>query len=418
MKIIEVDNGCKIFSWCPSIEESALEQMETLAKLPFVKYACLMPDAHFGMQMPIGGVIACDNVVIPNAVGVDIGCGMGAIKTNLNKSEIEDEDLRKKILHSLSRGIPVGFAHNSQKRAKELSRQFESNVNYLIKKSAVEVADHNPIGDIEATIFDQLGTLGGGNHFCEVQYDEDDNVWIMLHSGSRNIGKRVGDYFNDMAKSLNEKWHSNNSGIPFLPANTDEGQAYLAWMDYALRFAYLNRKVMLDSVKETFEHEFPNIKFVTKQDFEDTNDNIINIHHNFAALENHMGKNYWVHRKGATMARGGMTGIIPGSMGTGSYIVKGLGNFKSLMSCSHGAGRKMGRMEFSRKMKHSYAQIEKSLEGVVHSDFGEFDRGKMKGLKDVSEAPGAYKDIENVMENQVDLVDAVVKLKPLICLKG
>ena len=325
MKIIEIDNGCKIFSWCPTIEESALEQMETLARLPFIKYACLMPDAHFGMQMPIGGVIACDNVVIPNAVGVDIGCGMGAIKTSLNKSEIEDEDLRKNILHSLSRGIPVGFSHNSGKRANELKNRFDEKIQYIIKKTVKDVAkDHNPIGSFENEFASQLGTLGGGNHFVEVQHDEDDNVWIMLHSGSRNLGKRIGDYFNNIAKELNAKWYSSCGEIPFLPVDTEEGKAYLAWMDFALRFAYLNRKVMLDEVKNTFEHEFPNIKFITKQDFEDTNDNIINIHHNFAALENHMGKNYWVHRKGATMARGGMTGIIPGSIGTSSYIVQGL----------------------------------------------------------------------------------------------
>jgi len=418
MKIIEIENGCKIFSWCPDIEQEALEQMKTLARLPFVKHAALMPDAHLGMQMPIGGVIACENVVIPNAVGSDIGCGMGAIKTSLHKSEIEDEDKRKKILHSLSRGIPVGFNHNTQNRSNSLKDYFKSNVDYLIDKSCVGTVEHNPIGSYEQAIYDQLGTLGGGNHFVEVQYDEDGNVWIMLHSGSRNIGKKVGDYFNEIATNLNKKWYSQGSDIPFLPADTDEGKAYLAWMDLALRFAYMNRKVMFGEVKNTFEHEFPNVKFVTKQDFDDINDNMINIHHNFASLENHMGRNYWVHRKGATVARTGTTGIIPGSMGTSSYIVKGLGNIHSLSSCSHGAGRKTGRMEFSRKMEHSYAQIEESLKGIVHSEFGEFSHGKMKGKKDVSEAPGAYKNIEDVMGNQEDLVDAVIYLKPLICLKG
>lgn len=433
MEKYEVENGCDILSWCPGIDKertskedrkknkkTAIEQMEAIARLPYVERCAMMPDSHTGMSMPIGGVVACDNVVVPDFVGVDIGCGMGAIKTNLTKDKIEDEGIRKKILHSLSRGIPVGFAHNSQKRTNELKNRFESNVKYLIKKSGIEnyADDYNPIGDYSKAFYDQLGTLGGGNHFCEVQYDEDGIVWIMLHSGSRNMGKRVGDYFNDLAKGLNSKWYSQGKEIPFLPADTEEGKAYLAWMDFALRFAYLNRKVMLDEVKDTFEHEFPTIKFVTKELVDDTNDNIINIHHNFASLETHMGKTYWIHRKGATMARAGQTGIIPGSMGTGSYIVKGLGNMRSLMSCSHGAGRKMGRMEFSRRMEHSYAQIEKSLEGVIHSEFGEFERGKMKGKKDVSEAPGAYKDIENVMANQEDLVKSIVKLKPLVCLKG
>jgi len=421
MKQIEIDNGCKIFSWCPDVEEEALDQMKIISRLPFVKHVALMPDGHLGQNMCIGGVVACENVVVPDFVGCDIGCGMGAIKTSIKKDEIEDEVVRKRILHSLSRGIPVGFAHNSQKRANEIKNDLSKEVDALINKSGIEngnILEHNPIGHVYKTVYDQLGTLGGGNHFCEVQYDQDDNVWIMLHSGSRNIGKKVGDYFNELAQELNSKWYSKCDAIPFLPTNTEEGKAYLAWMDYSLRFAYLNRKVMLDEVKRTFEHEFTDIKFVTSQDFEDTNEDILNIHHNFASLENHLGKNYWIHRKGATMARDGMTGIIPGSMGTGSYIVKGLGNITSLTSCSHGAGRKMGRMAFSRQMQDKYDEIEKSLEGVIHLGFGEFERGKMKGVKDVSEAPGAYKDIESVMSNQTDLVKPVVHLKPLICLKG
>lgn len=418
MKTIEIDNGCKIFSWCPEIEDSAMEQMKVLAQLPFVKYACLMPDAHLGQNMPIGGVIACENVVIPDSVGVDIGCGMGAVKTNLHKSELDNEDIRKQILHSLSRGIPVGFNHNSTKRIAELKETMSSEVNDIVNAlhSNITLA-YQPISNVSDTIYSQLGSLGGGNHFCEIQYDENDTVWFMLHSGSRNIGKVVGDYFNEIAKDLNAKWHS-KSTIPFLPTDTDEGASYLSWMIFALNFAYLNRKVMLNEVKKTFVHMFPNIQFITDRDFTDSKDSIINIHHNFSSLENHMGRDYWIHRKGATMARKDMTGIIPGSMGTSSYIVKGLGNVISLNSCSHGAGRKMGRMEYSRLMKDNYAEVEKSLEGVVHSDFSKFDRGKMKGILDVSESPGAYKNIDLVMSNQVDLVTPIVKLKPLICLKG
>jgi len=245
----------------------------------------------------------------------------------------------------------------------------------------------------------------------------------MLHSGSRNIGKKVGDYFNEIALDLNRKWHSNtymakSKEIPFLPVELPVGKAYLAWMDMALRFAYLNRKVMLEEVKRNIKHEFPTVKFITEEVASDASDGMINIHHNFSSLENHMGRNVWVHRKGATMAREGMTGIIPGSMGTASYIVRGLGNVKSLMSCSHGAGRKMGRMEFCRQMDGKLNEVEESLEGVVHSKFSTIERGKNKGKLDVSEAPGAYKNIEDVMVNQKDLVEPIVKLRPLICLKG
>jgi len=378
-----------------------------------------MPDAHLGQSMPIGGVIACDNVIMPDAVGMDCGCGMGAIKTSIQKEQIEDEDLRKEILHSLSRGIPVGFNHNTQKRINDLKKIYEEKVDYLIEKSGVLEVSDNPIGNIGKTIIEQLGTAGGGNHFIEIQYDEGDNVWIMLHSGSRNIGKKVADHFNAIATNLAKQWYSKCNEIPFLPADSVEGKAYLAWMDLALRFAYLNRKVMLEEVKKTFEYTFPGVKFVTEEALDVTlPDGLINIHHNFASLENQFGHNYIVHRKGSTQARNGQIGIIPGSMGTSSYIVKGLGNKRSMMSCSHGAGRKMGRRAFCRKMKYSHDQIEKSLEGVVHSDFGKFDRGKDKGLLDCSEAPAAYKDINWVMEQQVDLVEPIVKLKPLICMKG
>lgn len=256
------------------------------------------------------------------------------------------------------------------------------------------------------------------NHFIEVQIDEEGFIWIMLHSGSRNIGKKVGDYFNSIAKNLNEKWFSECRMIPFLPTDTEEGKAYLAWMDFALRFAFLNRQVMVDSVKDVLQKVFPHVGFTTASLVNDTIDNMITIHHNFASLENHHGRNWWIHRKGATKADAGRTGIIPGSMGTASYITKGLGNHNSLMSASHGAGRKMGRMAFSRKMLHSHDQIEKSLEGVIYTEFGEFSYGKMKGIKDCSEAPQAYKSIDEVMNNQKDLVGILVKLKPLISVKG
>ena len=230
------------------------------------------------------------------------------------------------------------------------------------------------------------------------------------------MGKRIGDYFNATGKVLNEKWHS-KTFLPFLPANVKEGKAYLAWMDFALRFAFLNRRVMIDEVKSVFERVFPNVKWITDTVVDDTVNGLINIHHNYVALEHHYGRDFWVHRKGAIKVNK-CTGLIPGSMGTSSYVVKSLNNRDSFCSASHGAGRKMGRRDFARKMKHSHDQIEKSLEGVLHTKFGEFSYGKDKGLTDVSEAPGAYKNIDEVMANQEDLVRILVKLTPKVSIKG
>jgi tRNA-splicing ligase RtcB len=246
-------------------------------------------------------------------------------------------------------------------------------------------------------------------------------VWACVHTGSRNIGKKIGDYFSKLALEMNEKWYSEgrDSLIPFLPVHSEEGQAYLCWLDFALRFAFMSRQLILEETKNCLKYEFPNVKFTTKEIVEDTVNGMINIHHNYTTQEHIWGKDLWIHRKGAILARNN-TGIIPGSMGSPTYITKALNNPQSLYSSSHGAGRKMGRRAFCRKMKNSYAQIEKSLEGVVHSEFGEFERGKDKGLKDVSESPKAYKDIKVVMERQKELVEIIVEMgeKPLICLKG
>jgi len=261
------------------------------------------------------------------------------------------------------------------------------------------------------------------NHFIELQYDELEphNIYVMLHSGSRNIGAKIGDYFTALAKSLNDMWYSEGreSLIPFLPAKSDVGQAYLRWLDFALRFAFMNRQLMMKEAKRCLEHKFPSIKFLTKDLTPNLSDGVVNAHHNYTTIEQIYGKALYVHRKGAILARENV-GIIPGSMGSTSYITVGKNNHRSLFSSSHGAGRKMGRKAFNVKMKHSHAQIEKELEDVVHSKFGTSKHGKDKGLKDVSECPQAYKDVEEVMSYQQDLVEPLVKMgsKPLICMKG
>ena len=411
MQVIQIEGAKKpLFSWCPTVEQGALDQIIKIAKLPFVEHCALMPDAHYGMVngAPIGGVIACNKVVVPNFVGIDIGCGMIAVKTNLTRDQIDNEDIRKKLHHSISRGIPMGFSHNTQVRINTLKNKLQGKVDYLVEKSGINDS-LKVVKDAEKSLWEQLGTLGGGNHFIEVNHDENGLVWIVIHSGSRNLGLKVGNYFNELAIEQNATWYSvDTGGIPFLPVNTPEGKAYLHWMDFALRFAYMSRSVMMEEAKKDIQNEFPNVEFEDE----------INIHHNYAAIENHFGKNLWVHRKGATSAKENETGIIPGSQGTATYITNGLANEQALMSCSHGAGRRMGRKAFNimANTPEMMETINKSMEGITHTRYGKETnrKGKETGMLDVSEAPQAYKDIEDVMANQVDLVKPIHKLLPLI----
>ena len=421
MQVINIENARKpLFSWCPDLEPQAMAQMEIISKLPFVEHLAIMADGHLGQNMCIGGVVACNGIVVADFIGSDCGCGVCAVKTSLKRQDIIDRDLRKKILDSILRGVPVGFNHNSQKREAELKQKYSSKVEYIMEKSGVEDAIHSPFKkDSERdTIYGQLGTLGGGNHFCDISYDEDENVWLMVHSGSRNIGMQVNKHFNELAEKANEMWYS-SSVIPFLPATSDEGKSLLAWMDYALRFAFLNRQAIVEEIKRDIEH-------VLDKDIEC--DKLINIHHNYASLESHFGKNVWVHRKGATLAVQGQYGIIPGSQGTASFIVEGIGekdgkgNPHSLYSCSHGAGRIMGRADFNRthNTEDIINQIKELMKDVVYVDFSKETsrKGKETGNLDLSECPLAYKSIEKVMKEQEDLVKPVHKLMPMINVKA
>jgi tRNA-splicing ligase RtcB len=255
-----------------------------------------------------------------------------------------------------------------------------------------------------------LCTMGGNNHFQEVQTSDTGEIWLMIHTGSRNVGYRIANYYNDVAINLCQKWHSNISdkSLAFLPDDSEEGMAYLRCMKFALYFAEHNRKYMMEKFKIAFLKLFSGVSF----------EEAINIHHNFASLENHFGENVWVHRKGATSAKVGQLGIIPGSMGTSSYIVKGKGNLDSYSFCSHGAGRKMGRMDASRTL--SKEDCDKAMDGIIFDGFTKMDgrKGKKEDLFDLGESPLAYKDIDTVIKNQTDLVDPIVKLSPLGVLKG
>lgn len=383
--------------WVTDIEDGALEQARNLSNFPFIfKHVALMPDCHQGFGMPIGGVIAVKNVVIPNAVGVDIGCGMCATRTHFKVEEINTE-LLKKIMGGIREVIPLGFDHHKEAQDENL----------------MPTSEHTEIVEREyKSALTQLGTLGGGNHFIEIQKGDDGFVWIMLHSGSRNIGNRVATYYNKLAIELNKKWASgipDNWELNFLPINSDEGKDYLKDMNYCLEFAYANRKLMMDNIREVFAKTLKESGFEFKAHPDNYFDPMINIHHNYAAFENHFGENVIVHRKGATKALPGLIGIIPGSQGTCSYIVEGLGNPESFMSCSHGAGRKMGRKDACRRLNLEEEQKKLNDKGIVHG---------IRNIGDLDEAAGAYKDIDVVMENQKDLVKILTKLEPMGVIKG
>lgn len=387
------------------IEPGCLQQATNLSNLPFVySHVVLCPDTHQGYGMPIGGVIACDRVVIPNAVGNDIGCGVLAVQTSL--TDISTENL-KAILGEIRSRIPVGFAHHTEpiissgalpEFGPEYSKSGEDE-----RRGLLSWEDGYPVICKEYnSALHQVGTLGSGNHFVEIQKGSDGYIWYMIHSGSRNLGKKVADYHNKIAKALNRDWHSkvdNSWDLAFLPVNSEEGQTYLREMNYCLEFARLNRNKMADQIAIAFESIVGSVSFTDR----------IDIHHNYADIENHKGRNLWVHRKGATRAYEGELGVIPGSQGTKSYIVKGKGNPESFKSCSHGAGRRMGRKQAVRELDLNEEVKKLEDKGILHA---------IRGKNDLEEAAGAYKDIEEVIANEADLVDVVVELQPLAVVKG
>ena len=389
--IVKIINNRPVKIWANDVEESAMRQIENLAALPFLHHhLAIMPDVHAGMGMPIGGVLACDGAVIPNAVGVDIGCGMCAVKTNWRTDDLPASVLRKEIMKGIRERIPLGKEHHKEAQAETYLPQ-----GYDIDKLEIVKRRQNSIRH-------EVGTLGGGNHFIELQKDEEGCLWIMIHSGSRNLGKQVGDYYNKIAASLNEKWHSAvpaDFHLPFLPLGTREFGAYWNEMRYCIDFALCNRKLMMERIQEVMADSLRDIEF----------EPMINIAHNYAAFEHHFGKDVIVHRKGATLASKGVTGIIPGSQGTASYIVEGLGNPESFCSCSHGAGRVLSRKAAIRTldMKAEVANLE--AKGIIHA---------IRCQDDMQEASGAYKDIETVIANESDLVKVTTKLFPIAVIKG
>ena len=395
--------------WLPDeahADELCLEQAYRLADLPFLhKWVCLMPDAHAGMGMPVGGVIAATDVIIPNAVGVDIGCGMAFVGTDIKVDSIREVmtgngALVEGIIGDVLRNIPVGFnRHKHAQSCVTLDIALESMEEYE--------ANYELCGQIEAGYY-QVGTLGGGNHFIELQEDDEGCLGIMVHSGSRNFGKQVCDYFHNAARELNRKWQStipDEWRMAFLPVDTIEGKQYISWMNLALDFAAENRAKMLFAVRSIVEKWIGKHTDITYNYTEE-----INCHHNYAAIEHHYGKNVWVHRKGATRARAGELAVIPGAMGSYSYVVEGLGNEMSFFSSSHGAGRRYSRKGAMKNFTAEEVIADLKKQRVV--------LGKHNKNDVAEESRFAYKDIDEVMENQKDLVKPVKRLKTIGVVKG
>lgn len=388
---VKMINNCPVKIWTDYVEKSEMRQIENLTTLPFLfHHLAIMPDVHTGMGMPIGGVLACKDAVIPNAVGVDIGCGMCAVKTNWKVADIPTDVLRKQIMRGIRKRIPLGMDHHKEAQdEKYLPTGHDIDKMEIVKRR-------------QEYITKEVGTLGGGNHFIELQKDETGTLWIMIHSGSRNLGKLVGDYYNEKAKKLNERWYSVVSPdirLSFLPLRTDEFNAYWQEMKYCVDFALCNRKLMMKRIEEVIKDAIPEIGF----------EPMINIAHNYAAWERHYGQDVIVHRKGATLAREGVIGIIPGSQGTASYIVEGLGNPESFCSCSHGAGRTLSRTAAIRDLNLKEEVERLDALGIIHA---------IRNQNDMQEASGAYKDIETVIANEADLVKVKTRLLPVAVIKG
>jgi tRNA-splicing ligase RtcB len=378
------------------VEAQARKQLENVARLPIVfHHVAAMPDVHAGIGATVGSVIPTKSAIIPAAVGVDIGCGMNAVRLSLRAEQLPDS--LAKVRAAIERAVPVGFDEHD-----------DADANYhacapLEKRLARIVERHPRIAkmqrDHRKKWLRQMGSLGGGNHFIELCLDESEQVWVMLHSGSRGVGNCIGQYFiaaarDEMAK---QDVHLPDRDLAYFREGSRLFDDYVEAVGWAQDYAYANRREMMELIVEALRRHLPQF---------DVTDEAINCHHNYVEQERHYGESVYVTRKGAIRAREGELGIIPGSMGARSYIVRGKGNPESFCSCAHGAGRRMSRNEAKRRF--SRADLETQTQGV--------ECRKDKGVLD--EIPGAYKDIDKVMADQTDLVEVVHTLKQVVCVKG
>lgn len=378
------------------IEHEAYQQLLNISHLPFVhSHVAAMPDVHYGKGATVGSVIPCKGAIIPAAVGVDIGCGMNALRLSINADELPD-NLRA-VRSAIEAAIPVGFDMHKKDMAKASTlRPLSDRLHDILgKHPKMYKEDKRKF----KTWVRQLGTLGGGNHFIELCLDENQDVWIMLHSGSRGIGNTIGQYFINLAKKdMGQHLHSlPDKDLAYLTEGTQHFDDYVEAVHWAQDYAMENRREMMRLIVDALKKKLP--KFGISKE-------AINCHHNYVSIEDHFGEQVHITRKGAIRAGEGELGIIPGSMGAKSYIVKGKGNPQSFCSCSHGAGRRMSRGKAKRHFNEQDLQAQ--TEGI--------ECRKDKGVLD--EIPGAYKDIDVVMQNQNDLVDVVHTLRQVVCVKG
>ncbi len=378
------------------VEEAARRQLVNISQLPIVHHhVAALPDVHLGIGATVGSVIPTQRAIIPAAVGVDIGCGMIAARLSLTANEIDEASL-KKVFAQISRDVPVGFEQHDERDARsEAAKPFKRGLRAILDKHpGVE----KRVGKNSSWVR-QLGTLGGGNHFIEVCLDEASRVWVMLHSGSRGIGNAIGSYFIALARRDAERQQLRlpDRDLAYFSEGAQHFDDYVEAVGWAQDYARANRAEMMDLVLAALKRHLPAFEVGTEA---------VNCHHNYVERETHYGEKVWVTRKGAIRARAGDLGIIPGSMGTRSYIVRGKGGAESLESCAHGAGRRMSRTQAEKQ--YSVADLAEQTAGVVCR--------KDKGVLD--EIPGAYKDIDEVMANQSDLVEVLHTLKQIVCVKG
>ncbi len=382
------------------LEDAARQQLLNVADLPFIhKHVAVMPDVHWGMGATIGSVIPTKGAIIPAAVGVDIGCGMMAMQTTLSADQLPDS--LSAVRSDIEAAVPHGRTDNGGKNdrgawgelpqtARERWLRLSDRYDAITGKHPKALAQNNAR---------HMGTLGTGNHFIEVCLDEGNQVWVMLHSGSRGCGNRIGQYFIQAAKKEMERWFISlpDKDLAYLVEGSELFGDYVEAVEWAQDYAYENRKEMMAAVLSAMRLTLPEFAVT---------DMAVNCHHNYVAKENHYGANVWLTRKGAVRAREGDLGIIPGSMGVRSYIVRGKGNPVSFHSCSHGAGRAMSRGQ--AKKQFTLEDHAKATEGVECR----------KDAEVIDETPGAYKDIDAVMAAQEDLVEVVYTLKQVVCVKG
>ena len=398
------DGGAPIKSWTLGVpfEPEAKQQLKNIAQMPFIhQWVAVMPDVHLGKGATIGSVVPTLGAVIPAAVGVDIGCGMMAVRTSIKASELPDN------LAGVRSAIEKAVPHGRSNRARgSRDKGAWSNVpDDVMNAWAPLAAQFDVLQDKHRVLkntnnINHLGTLGTGNHFIEMCLDEHDSVWLMLHSGSRGVGNRIGTHFIEKAKKDMERWHIHlpDDDLAYLPEGTDHFDQYVEAVEWAQNFARINREVMMGRVIQAVRDAL-GFEFEARME-------AVNCHHNYVSRENHYGKNVLVTRKGAVRAREGEMGIIPGSMGARSFIVRGLGNEESFCSCSHGAGRVMSRTK-AKKLVSLEEHRQATADVECRKDEGVID-----------ETPSAYKPIEKVMEAQKDLVEVVYTLKQVVCVKG